>query len=310
MGLRLKKRIVREIAGSWIDFRHPNDVEGEHWNEAVRGFSARDWEEKVREMAALGIDTLALGSPVLSGKSFYPSAVVSERWDNACEDPIEAILGAADGLAIEVFVGAGQGRENEGLAKELYERYGSHRSFHGWTLSLPPAREGGLDDGAIAALNQAAARCRAVDERRPILVSVEGGAEAEAEDRLVAQMQKVEADHLVYRDGVGMRRNEPADLAELFGKLARVHEKVDLPLWGSVELFACEGLVGESALIPAPFTRVKTQIEALSPHVKKLFCHQYLGMMNPGASTAFAGHTATATLHYDYHEWRCEQGSR
>ena len=39
--------------------------------------------------------------------------------------------------------------------------------------------------------------------------------------------------------------------------------------------------------MPAPFDRVKLQLEAVSPWVDKILVYQYLGMMNRPGTTAF-----------------------
>lgn len=324
MPLRLKKRIVREISGSWIDFCHPNPHEGDYWNDATHGFSASDWEEKIAEMAALGIDLVIVGATVLQGKSFYPSAIVSEKWGHACDDPLEAVLSGADRLGMKVYLGAGffsgdtgrwQPDETERgwrkeVPRELHDRYGHHRSFHGWYLPVEAPIYRYFPDEYIAYANEMAAHCRSPDPRRPVLISPYGTRTVAEDDRFVGQLKALEVDEIAYQDEVGVRKTEPSDLPEIFGRLARLHQKANRPLWANVEIFAFEGETYGSALMPAPFSRIKTQIEAASPHAQKLLCYQYLGMMNPGSSGAFAGHPSSANLHRDYQEWRREEAAR
>ena len=126
------------ITGSWLDFHHPNFREGDYWNDTTRRFSAQDWDRKVAEMAGLGMDTLVLLSVALRGASFYPSRHFARRWDLLCEDPVEAVLAAADRHGMKVFVGVGYFAHHTGdhvgdaedkrlravIPQELVERYG------------------------------------------------------------------------------------------------------------------------------------------------------------------------------------------
>ena len=71
-------------------------------------------------------------------------------------------------------------------------------------------------------------------------------------------------------------------------------------LWADIELFDFEGLVYKSALIPAPFERIQKQIENVAPYVDKILGYQYLGLMNPPESNAFAGHENSIALYEEY----------
>ena len=72
------------------------------------------------------------------------------------------------------------------------------------------------------------------------------------------------------------------------------------PTW---EIFEFEGVVYKSALLPAPFSRVRRQLEAVSPYVDKILVYQTLGMTNAPGSPAFAGHEDSTALYADYARW-------
>src|SRR5207253_8135611 len=94
------------------------------------------------------MDTLVLMSSALDDKAFYPSGFLSARWNLTCEDPIEAVLDAADRSRQNVFVSAGfYGHTTEEtsnapdyldwhkrLTEALWARHQSHRSFRGWYI--------------------------------------------------------------------------------------------------------------------------------------------------------------------------------
>jgi hypothetical protein len=67
--------------------------------------------------------------------------------------------------------------------------------------------------------------------------------------------------------------------------------------------FEFEGRVFFSPLRPAPFERVRRQLEAVSPFVDRILVYQLQGMMNSPGSRAFAGHPDSAMLYQNYREW-------
>jgi hypothetical protein len=73
--------------------------------------------------------------------------------------------------------------------------------------------------------------------------------------------------------------------------------------WADVEVFDFEGDVYKSALIPAPFERVKKQLQVASDFVDKILIYQFQGMMNKPGSRAFAGHPQSTVLYTDYANW-------
>jgi len=304
MALKLKKRSYQEFFGSWFKFPDPDGVAESYWSGTALAFTETQWHEKFREMADLGLKTVLLGPPVANGKSFYPSDL-GESWKTGCPDLVKTFFESAEELGMEIYLGAGNVDIDLTRAEELGRRYGHHRSFAGWQLVSEEANSTELNSEFAMRLNRSIEKLRGIAEK-PVSVSLSARAAAE-EEGFADRLQELRADQLVYRDGVGMRANEPADLPEVYGRLAEIHRDADIPLWACVELFAYEGLIGKSALIPAAFSRVKTQIETISMYAEALFCCQYFGLMNPGSSSVFVGHESSATLHYDYGEWRQNQ---
>ena len=121
--------------------------------------------------------------------------------------------------------------------------------------------------------------------------------------RFVEQLRALDVDHVAYQCEVGVRKTRVEELDEIFARLKAVHEKAGVPLWADVEVFTFEGETYRSPLLPAPFERVRRQLEAIAPHVEKLLCYQYLGMMHPPHSPVFAGHPSSAKLYTEYKAW-------
>jgi hypothetical protein len=56
-------------------------------------------------------------------------------------------------------------------------------------------------------------------------------------------------------------------------------------------------------LIPAPFSRVKRQLEAVSPYVDVITIDQYQGLMSQPGGKAPCGHPDAVKLYRDYVDW-------
>ena len=75
-------------------------------------------------------------------------------------------------------------------------------------------------------------------------------------------------------------------------------------LWADLEIFDFEMGTYNSALIPASFERILTQLKDISPYVENILIYQYLGMMNQPGGNAFAGHKDSEKLYSDYINWK------
>lgn len=302
------------ISGSWLDFHHPNPREGDYWNDITQAFTAASWDAKVREMADLGMDTIVLLSVALRGASFYPSKVITKRWDLVCEDPVEALLAAADRHKMRVFVGVGYFADSTGafwdeasvrseIPAELFERYGHHPSFYGWYLPVEAGIQGHFPDGYVEYANKLADRCRSFDPSKKVLIAPYGTRTIQADAKFIDQLKALRVDNFAYQCEVGVRKTQVDELPRIFETLREAHERASAPLWADLEVFTFEEETYRSPLLPAPFERVRGQLEAISPYVEKILCYQYLGMMNPPDSTVFAGHPSSTQLYENYREW-------
>ena len=76
-------------------------------------------------------------------------------------------------------------------------------------------------------------------------------------------------------------------------------------LWADVEVFDWEGPANlpTSPLIPAPFARIKSQLEAVSPYVDVVTVYQYQGLFSQPGSKAPSDHPGAERLYRDYVSW-------
>lgn len=305
------------IEGTWLDFQHQNAFDGIYWNEQTREFTCAQWEGKAGEISDVGMDTIVLMSTALDDKAFYPSQFIKDRWNLACEDPVEAILHAADRNRQHVFVSAGfYGHQTEETSQapdylewhfrhseDLWSRYSAHPSFFGWYIPNEAEIDGHFSDGFLAFTPRLTAHLRSLAPGKRILIAPYGTNKVEETDRFVEQIQALGVDCIAYQDEVGVRKTQVAQLEEIYARLRRLHNRAGIPLWADVEIFEFEGRVYRSPLIPAPLERIQRQLAAIGPYVEKILCYQYHGLMNPPDSSQHCGHQDSVRLHQEYANW-------
>src|ERR1700679_943491 len=86
---------IKPIAGSWFEFQHLLKEEGLYWAPALKNFTKAQRKEKKKEIKGVGMEYLVLMSIAAFGKAFYPPPLAPPV-GLACEDPLEAVLSAAD----------------------------------------------------------------------------------------------------------------------------------------------------------------------------------------------------------------------
>ncbi|MEW6750481.1 MAG: DUF4434 domain-containing protein [Candidatus Latescibacterota bacterium] len=311
--------MTQPIRGTWFEFQHHSKVEGTPWNPACARFTTADWRAKVEEMAAVGMEYLVLMAVALNYRTFYPTSLLPS-WELPCPDPLQALLAAADGCGVKVFVGNGfwgqwdspriladaEARRRRLLAvDELAARYGDHASFCGWYWPNEAAIQGGFAPEFLEYARECSRHARAALPRARILIAPYGTNRVRADDGFARQLEALEVDIVAYQDEVGVRKSTADQTPAYFEALRRVHDRVpQVALWADVEVFEFAGEVYRSALLPADWSRVVRQLEAVSPFVDTVLIYQYLGLMNAPGSRAFAGPETSTRLYADYAAWR------
>lgn len=148
------------LDGCWVSLCHWSEEEAQQFQGALKKLTAEQWRRKVFSMHKARITSILIQNvfdsrhyvnqhdmtvETYDGSAFYDSKLYSKREKLGCEDPIEAILSAADECGMAVFPGVGmyawfdfspQSLEwHKRVAAELFERYGHHKSFYGWYVS-------------------------------------------------------------------------------------------------------------------------------------------------------------------------------
>ena len=311
--------MLKPISGSWFEFQHHSAVEGESWNAACAKFTAEQWDAKVKEIAEIGMEYLVLMSTACHFQAYYPTAIYP-RFPLDCEDPIEAVLAAADKYGIMFFIGAGfyghwdrpivlldpvaAKKRLQGI-EEMAKRYGHHPSFYGWYWPDEACIDPYYSEDFIRYVNTCSRLGRAVRPKAKVLIAPYGTRIVKPDDKYVKQLDRLDVDIVAYQDEVGVRKSKTTETSAFYAGLKKAHARASRPvaIWADMEIFECPGEVYKSALQPASFERIERQLAAISPWVETILVYQYQGMMNKPGSAAFAGPPSSTRLYSDYVEW-------
>jgi hypothetical protein len=313
---------VKPIRGSWISVLRNECRHHHYWNDTCARFSREQWEYSVKEVADIGMEYLVLLATVdVTGKAFFDTPLVPKAKEVACDDPMEAMLSAADKYGVKFFISPGfyggwvSTLDNAHIVRVRFElmaqltvKYARHTSFYGWYLPDETGINPYYADEYIKWVNAYSREARRLVPQSKILVAPFGTETAVCDDKYVKQLDQLDVDIFAYQDLVGQQRMTAERSAMAFEKLRKAHNKVpQRSLWADVEVFAWDDPktinTGEGALIPAPFARVKSQLEAVSPYVDVVTIYQYQGLMSQPGSKAPCGHPDATKLYTDYVGW-------
>ena len=300
-----KQDSIKPITGSWISIQF-NDKRHMYWNNVTAHYTDEQWQA------------------ALDGKTFYDSKL-GPKWKIRVDDPIGVLLDAGDRYGVKFFISVefltgwhGFDKLNDKgisckrleIMNEVAEKYAHHKSFYGWYL----ATEGvvspdGFPAAAVEYINTTADESRKITPKaRTLFAPYYTYLAAEIDvDRYAKGLEKCDIDIIAYQDEVGCQRMNTEVSARAFAKLREVHDKVQRPkLWADVEAFDWEGPginVKDSPLVPAPWSRLKKQLGAVSPFVDEIAIYQYQGLLSQPYTFAPAGRSDATTLYIDYVKW-------
>jgi hypothetical protein len=310
---------IKPIVGSWFEFEHHNQVGAKYWNQALPGFTTEQWRAKIFEIHEIGIEYLVLLSVAYEGKTYYPSAL-QPRHDFVCEDPLEAVLSAADECGIKFFISndywadwrqVEKAMEKEAIwcirekgMEETAEKYAHHKSFFGWYYPNESQLNQVFDELSVNYINRCSQKVHALTPDAITLVAPYGTQYVRQDDRYIRQLEQLDIDIIAYQDEIGVKKTKVGEVGKYFEELYKMHTKAGRSrLWADIELFEFEGEVYHTGALPASFERVLQQLADVSPYVEHILAYQYQGMMNKPGSSAYAGPKSSEKLYTDYICW-------
>jgi hypothetical protein len=314
---------IKPIMGSWFEFTHGFAPEGKYWNSVLPTFTEAQWKAKVKEISATGMEYLVLMAVANDGKTFYPSKL-QPRYDYACQDPLEAVLSAADECGIKFFVSNDfwvswddtakmmtdakiAGLREKGM-EEVAEKYAHHKSFYGWYYPNESGLWNSIDEVTINYVNRCNQKAKELTPKSVNLIAPYGTKSIRADENYVRQLEKLDIDIIAYQDEIGVKKTKVGTAGKYYEALYKAHAKAGRSrLWADMEIFEFEQDVYASALIPAKFDRILKQMEDISPFVENILVYQYQGIMNQPGSIASVGHKDSEKLYTDYMNWRKAQ---
>lgn len=312
---------IKPISGAWFEFQHLLPKEGVNWNPAMAKFNAAQWREKVHEAANLGFEYLIIQEVALNGVTFYPSKLWPQ-FKLGCEDPLEEVLSAADELGIKFFIGNGywgdmykpeflmrdpgvQKLRNKAM-EEITQNYGHHTSFYGWYLPNESYLMPYFSNEFINYVNDFTEGAKKVTPASVNLIAPYNVKKAVNDKKFVNQLERMNIDIIAYQDGVGVNSTKLEDDGKYFEILFNAHQKASgAKIWADMEIFYFENMTRGNSLLPASFSRIKKQMDEISPFVDKILCYELTGLINMPNTTAYAGdpNHDSVRLYEDYKKW-------
>ena len=230
------------------------------------------------------------------------------KWKNiAADSALESVLTEADRDGMKVFLGVGmyawfdfsQGSLDwsKKVAKELWEKYGSHKSFYGWYISGEIAGNLGDDVKRKAELvhffKEFRAYARTLAPDKPVMLATNCHDIKNSAGFYPELLQNLDI-----LCPFGFHRMPKGDYtgSEAAKILQDYCDKAGCHLWMDLEVFL---FAEKNALYPRPVDQVITDL-LMFDNFEKICCYSYTGLMNAGWQTAKPGGERTVKLYNDY----------
>ena len=326
-----QKSIAKPITGTWFLIYwlwHPEgdcqDLRYDHWDTKTQEYTPEQWDAFMRDLAELGQKYLVMNNS-FCGIDGLTSVYKSSQAKRLAElgsgpDTLEIVFSAADRYGLKIFATSDFHKTFDGkdvfdeecirarrvIMQELVDNYAHHESFYGWYLSREAYINPYFPEEFIRYVNDTAATMRELLPEGKILIAPYGTASAVCDEKYIDQLRRLDCDIIAYQDCIGCKSNTFEGSAKAFANLRKAHDAAGRSaLWADVETFAWDN--GEnilnSRLIPAPWERLKKQLEACSPYVDEILVFIFQGLLTNPDSIAYCGYDEAARLYKDYTGW-------
>ena len=322
-------RSTRTIDGAYMGITHWSDLEGKNWNPAQRKMTDAQWREMICSMHKLGMDIIVIqdmfhcknraarhNDTVESypGLAYYPSDLYPGRMEMAAVHPVEVIFSVADSLGMKVLPGIGNFARfdfseeslewHRRVAREVWEKYGRHRSFYGFYVSEESG--GSLDlwewskekrdfrkQEIVDFFRGFRAFCDSLAPAKPTMFSTNSFGVPSAMDTYPRLME-----HLDILCPFGFARMPAKDISgkECADLLQAVCDEKGAHLWFDLEAFLFNE---DGSLYPRDIEGIIGDLTLLD-NFEKVICYQYPGVFSDPESDFLVGEEKTLQLFNDY----------
>ena len=323
--LHSETRSTDRIDGAWFGFYHWSEDEGKYWNSEIKKMTDTQWDEMMSAQSKIGMNIIVIQeifrNPTAyahkhtmeqdgyKGIPYYPSTLYPGKVDLASEDPLEAILAAADKNNMHVFVGIGlyawfdfsaeSLRWHKKVADEVWQKYGHHPSFYGWYIS--EVQDGGLGttedrENIVSFFREFKQHVYKYGPDKPIMLATNShnlrGAEPTYRELLK---------HLDILCPFAFHRMPEHDLTgeQAAEKLQLLADEAEAHLWLDMEVFE---FAEKNALVPRPIDGVLSDLHRFK-NFEKILCYQFPGLMNSPEMSIKPGGERTVKLYLDYKKY-------
>jgi hypothetical protein len=230
------------------------------------------------------------------------------EWKNiAADSALESVLSEADELGMKVFLGVGmyawfdfsQGSLDwsKKVARELWEKYGSHKSFYGWYVSGEIAGDLGTDDlrrkEIVHFFKEFRAYVRTLAPDKPVMLASNCHGVKNSNGYYPELLKNLD---ILCPFGFHRMPENDYTGSEVAKLLQDYCDKAGCHLWMDLEVFL---FADKNALYPRPIDQIITDL-LMFDNFEKICCYSYTGLMNAGWQTSTPGGPKTVRLYNDY----------
>jgi hypothetical protein len=248
------------------------------------------------------------GQSLLDNVENGRSSVNYPGWKNiAADSALEAVLSEADKNNMKVFLGVGMYawfdftdaslEWSKKVARELWEKYGSHKSFYGWYVSEEIAGNLGDNDKRrdelVHFFSEFTPYVRSLAPDKPVMLATNCHDIKGSNGYYPALLKNLD---ILCPFGFHRMPENDYTGSEAAKVLQDYCDKAGSHLWLDLEVFL---FAEKNALYPRLVDQVITDLLKFD-NFEKICCYSYTGLMNAPWQTASPGGDRTVRLYNDY----------
>jgi len=248
------------------------------------------------------------GQSLLDNVENGKSSVNYSAWKNiAADSALESVLSEADTRGMKVFLGVGMYawfdftdgslEWSKKIAKELWDKYGTHKSFYGWYISGEVAGDLGTDDRRrkeiVHFFKEFRSYVRTLAPDKPVMLATNCHGIKNAGGYYHELLSNLDI-----LCPFGFHRMPAGDYtgSEAAKVLQDYCDKAGCHLWMDLEVFL---FAEKNALYPRPIDQIVVDLLMFN-NFEKICCYSYTGLMNAGWQTGTPGGEKTVKLYNEY----------